>query len=238
MAGLGTVINVLCIVGGGILGLIAKKLIKPSLRDTLMSVTGVGIMLLGIGGVMSQMLSVADGKLISGGTVMMIASLALGTITGELLQIEKGINRFGEWLKVKSRSTGDGSFVCGFVSASCTVCVGAMAVIGSIQDGISGDCSVLVAKSVLDAIIICIMAAASGKGCVFSAIPVGIIQGLITLLAFFVGDFMPAGALSNLSYVGSALIFCVGLNLIREKQIRVANTLPSIIFAIAIGWFF
>lgn len=111
-----------------------------------------------------------------------------------------------------------------------------MAVIGSINDGVSGDISVLLAKAILDAVIICVMTASQGKGCIFSAVPVAIFQGVITIIAVFVGGFMTDAALSNLSYVGNVLIFCVGLNLIREKQIRVANLLPSIVIAAVWGF--
>ena len=138
---------------------------------------------------------------------------------------------------MKSRSSSDNSFVEGFVTASCTVCIGAMAVIGSIQDGIWGDWSVLAAKGVIDAILVCVMAAAQGKGCIFSAIPVGLLQGAMTAVAFLAGDFLPQQSLAHLSLVGSVLIFCVGLNLIREKQIRVANALPAVVIAILWGFF-
>lgn len=237
MHGIGTLINVACIVAGGTFGCIAGNRLKEELRETLMTMTGIGVIVLGLGGAMAQMLTITDGGLSTQGTMMMIISLALGAIIGELLQLEAKVVSFGEWLKIKSRSTGDNSFVSGFVTASCTVCIGAMAVIGSIQDGISGDYSMLAAKGLLDAIIVCIMAASQGKGCVFSAVPVGIVQWLITLFGYFVGNFLPDAALNNLSFVGSILIACVGLNLIREKQIRVANALPSIVIAVVWGFF-
>ena len=161
----------------------------------------------------------------------MIASLALGAVVGELLDIEGWVERFGEWLKRKSNSGGDSGFVTSFVSASCTVCIGAMAVVGSIRDGTYGDFSILLAKGILDAIIICIMAASQGRGPVFSAIPVGIFQGVVTVVAVFAGSFMTEPALDRLSFVGSILIFCVGLNILREKKIRVANLLPALVVA-------
>lgn len=237
MRGLGTIINVLCILGGGIVGTLVGNKLKENIRETLLTMMGVGVVVLGLAGTMSKMLTISDGRLSSGGTIMMIVSLGIGTVVGELLQIEKKVLQFGEWLKVKSHSSGDNSFVSGFVTASCTVCIGAMAVMGGIQDGISGDYSVLAAKGVIDAIIICVMAAAQGKGCIFSAIPVGLWQGFVTLVAVFVGDFLPATSLDNLSLVGSVLIMCVGINLIREKQIRVANVLPSIVVAVIWGLF-
>lgn len=235
MRGIGTLINVACILLGGIIGCIAGERLKENIRETLLTMTGIGVIVLGMGGAMEQMLSISEGQLISGGTIMMIVSLAVGTVVGELLQVEEKVIQFGEWLKIKSHSTGDNTFVNGFVTASCTVCIGAMAVIGSMQDGISGDYSVLAAKGVIDAIIICVMAAAQGKGCVFSAIPVGVWQGFLTIAALLIGDFLPAAALDNLSFVGSVLILGVGLNLVREKKIRIANVLPSIVVAAILG---
>ena len=235
MRGLGTVINVALLIGG-LCGLLFGKKLNERIKDTLLSVNAVAIMMLAVGGVMQNMLSLSDGKLSTGGTVMMIVSLTLGGLIGETININALVDKFGEWLRIKSHSTGDDSFVSAFVSASCTVCIGAMAVIGSINDGVSGDCSVLIAKAILDAVIICVMTASQGKGCIFSAVPVAIFQGVITIIAVFVGGFMTDLALSYLSYVGNVLIFCVGLNLIRKKQIRVANLLPSLVIAVAWGF--
>ena len=237
MRGLGTIINVLCILGGGIAGRLLGSRFKPRMQETLCVAAGIAVIILGIAGAMEQMLAVTDGKLSSQGSVMMIVSLAVGAIIGELIDIDGKVERFGIWLREKSGSTGDAAFVGAFVNASCTVCIGAMAVIGSIRDGIQGDYSILLAKGILDAIIICIMAASQGKGSIFSAIPVGIFQGLITLIAVFAGDFMTGQALANLSFVGAILIVCVGVNLLREKRIRVANLLPAIFIAAAWGFF-
>lgn len=236
MRGLGTVINVALLIFGGLCGLLFGKKLNERIKDTLLSVNAVAIMMLAVGGVMQNMLSLSDGKLSTSGTVMMIVSLTLGGLIGETININALVDKFGEWLRIKSHSTGDDSFVSAFVSASCTVCIGAMAVIGSINDGVSGDCSVLIAKAILDAVIICVMTASQGKGCIFSAVPVAIFQGVITIIAVFVGGFMTDLALSYLSYVGNVLIFCVGLNLIRKKQIRVANLLPSLVIAVAWGF--
>lgn len=236
MRGLGTVINVALLIFGGLCGLLFGKKLNERIKDTLLSVNAVAIMMLAVGGVMQNMLLLSDGKLSTGGTVMMIVSLTLGGLIGEIININALVDKFGEWLRIKSHSTGDDSFVSAFVSASCTVCIGAMAVIGSINDGVSGDCSVLIAKAILDAVIICVMTASQGKGCIFSAVPVAIFQGVITIIAVFAGGFMTDLALSYLSYVGNVLIFCVGLNLIRKKQIRVANLLPSLVIAVAWGF--
>ena len=232
MPGLGTLINVACILFGGLFGLLFGSRIGERMRETLMAATGAAILFLGAGGALEYMLTVEGTSLSVLGTMLMIVSLALGAAAGELLNLEGGVARLGAWLREKSVSGGDGRFISAFVSASCTVCIGAMAVVGSIQDAVAGDYSILLAKGVLDAIIICVMAASQGKGCVFAAVPVGIFQGAVTAAAFFAGSFISQGALDRLSFVGSILIFCVGLNLIRKEQIRVANLLPALVFAV------
>ena len=233
MPGLGTVINVIGIILGGIIGLLFGSKLEQRVRDTIMAGCGVSVMFLGIGGAVSEMLSVQDGILTSEGTMMMIVSIALGGLLGGLLDLDGRMERFGVWLRGRTGNEGDSGFVGGFVSASLTVCIGAMAVVGAIQDGLYGDHATLVTKAILDFLIIMIMAASQGKGCIFAAIPVGIFQGVITLLSRLVAPLMTPEASGNLSLVGSILIFCVGLNLIREKKLPVANLLPSLVFAVA-----
>ena len=241
MPGLGTIVNAAAIVAGGLFGLLCGKLMKPRIQDSLTMACGVCVIFLGIAGAMEKMLSAAaDGTLTSGGTMMLIASLVLGALIGEFINIEAAMERFGAWLKKVSHSEGDGGFVGGFVNASLTVCIGAMAVVGSIQDGILGDHSTLFAKAVLDLIIVMVMTAASGKGCIFSAISVAIFQGTITALSKLLEPVMTQPALDNLSLVGSVMIFCVGVNLVWGKKFRVANMLPGLVIAVAcafLPWF-
>ena len=123
-------------------------------------------------------MKIKDGALSSGKTMLIVICLALGTIIGELIGIEKGFERFGEWLKVKSGNSGDKGFVNAFVSASLTVCIGAMAIVGAIQDALLGDFSTLALKSVLDFMIIVTMTSSLGKGCIFSAIPILLFEQL------------------------------------------------------------
>lgn len=176
-------------------------------------------------------MAIESGSLKSGSTMMLIGSLAIGALAGEWVNLEKHMESFGIWLKQKTRSEGDAGFVDGFVSASLTVCIGAMAVVGAIQDGIYGDYSILAAKAAMDLIIVMVMTASMGKGCLFSAIPVAVFQGAVTMLARLVEPLMTKTALDNLSLVGSVLIFCVGLNLVWGKKVRVANMLPSVLVA-------
>lgn len=234
MYGLGTVINVAAIIIGGILGLLFGKLIKQRHQDALTIACAISVMFIGISGALEGIMSLgADGKLHSGRSMLIVSCLALGALVGELIDIEGWFERLGEWLKKKSGSSGDNKFIDGFLSASFTVCIGAMAIVGAINDGIYGDISILVTKSILDLIIIMVMAGSMGKGCIFSAIPVAILQGGVTALSWVIRPLMTDAALGNLSLVGSILIFCVGLNLVWGKKVKVANLLPAIIFAVA-----
>ena len=233
MPGLGTIINIAGILLGGVLGLCFGKLLKERHQQTLTRVCGVSTLFIGIGGALEGMLSVNGDGVVSGSGMMIVICLSLGALIGELLNIEDGFERFGQWLKLKTGNAKDKQFVDGFVTASLTVCIGAMAIVGSIEDGISGDYSILATKAILDLIIIMVMTCSLGKGCIFSAIPVGILQGGVTLLSTFLRPLMTSAAQSNLSMIGSILIFCVGLNLLWDKRIRVANLLPAVVLAVA-----
>lgn len=236
MVGLGTIINSAAIVVGGIFGLLFGKFMKERIQDTLLKACGVCVLLIGIAGAMEGMLKISGSSLLSGHSMFIVASISLGAVVGEILNIEHGFERFGEWLKVKTGNAKDKGFVNGFVTASLTVCIGAMAVIGAIRDGISGDYSILVTKAILDMIIIMVMTCSLGKGCIFSAIPVFVFQGIITALARLIKPLMTTAALANLSLVGSILIFCIGVNTVWDKRIKVANLLPSLVFAVAIAF--
>lgn len=233
MFGLGTIINVAAIVIGGVLGGLFGRLLKERHQDSLSKACGICVLFIGIGGALEGMLSVTDNGIVSSGSLLIIACLAIGGLIGELLNIEGLFERFGQWLKVKTGNSKDKRFVEGFVTASLTVCIGAMAIVGAIQDGLLGDHSILTTKAILDLIIIMVMTCSMGKGCVFSAIPVGLFQGSITALAVLIKPLMTDAALGNLSMIGSILIFCVGVNLVWGKKIRVANLLPAIVIAVA-----
>lgn len=236
MFGLGTLINTAAIILGGIFGLLFGKFMKEEIQDTISKTCGVCVLFVGMAGAFEGMFKVVEGGLASGSTIMIIASLTIGALIGELIGIEKWFARLGAWLKVKTGSAKDKLFVDGFVTASLTVCIGAMAIVGAIEDGLTGDVSTLTTKGILDFIIIAVMTCSLGKGCIFSALPVFVWQGSITLLAGLIKPIMTAAALANLSLVGSILIFCVGLNLVWGKKLRVANLLPSIIIAVIIAF--
>lgn len=240
MAGIGTIVNVIAIIAGGLCGLVTRRFLEERYQETIMKATGFAIIVMALGSTLSQMLVVKiaeagdklTGSLDTQGTIMMILSLVLGALLGEWINLDRWFERFGAWLRDRSGNQEDRRFIDGFVSASLTVCVGAMAVIGSLEDGIRQDPQMLYAKAILDLIIIMIMTASLGKGCIFSAVSVGIFQGTITLLARGVAPVLTEEAVSNLSLVGNVLILCVGVNLIWPRTIRVANVLPAIVFGV------
>lgn len=235
MIGLGTIINCASILAGGILGLLFGRFLKEEVQDSLTKTCGISTIFIAIAGALESMLRIEQNSLVSNGSLLIVGCLAMGTLIGEILNIENLFERFGEWLKFKTGNAKDNRFIEAFVVSSLTVCIGAMAIVGAIEDGITGDFSILSTKAILDLIIIMVMTSAMGKGCIFSAIPVGILQGTITLLARFVSPIMTEEALSNLSMIGSILIFCVGINLVWGKKIRVANMLPAVVLAIIVA---
>lgn len=259
MIGIGTLINTAAVAGGGITGHFAGRFFTRTQQDAINMACGISVLFIAIAGAMEGMLQItmtaaqeagsaaaagaaagavsgavplAGAALTSGHSMFIVLCLALGTALGEILHIEEGFERFGTWLKIRTGNAKDAGFVDAFVTASLTVCVGAMAIVGAIQDGVTGNYSTLAVKSVLDFIIVAVMTSSMGRGCAFSAIPILLFEGSITLLARLIAPFLTAAAISNLSLVGAILIFCVGVNLVWGKKVRVANMLPAVLLAV------
>lgn len=233
----GTIVNTAAVILGGVAGLLAQKGIPEKLQDTLMKASGIAVIFIGISGAMTGMLKVEDGVLQTSGTMLMIASLVIGSILGEWIGIEAGMESIGERLKQKFHMQGDNRFVEAFVTNTLIICVGAMAVVGALQDGF-GDPSMLYAKAVLDALITMVFAATLGPGAVFAAIPIFVYQGSITLLATLIASYLNDAFIANLSYIGSILIMGVGINLTWGKMIRIGNMLPALLVAAGYSLFF
>lgn len=230
MRGIGTIVNVLAILAGGTLGLLMKGGLKAHYQIALEKAMGLCTIFIGASGALAGMFHVEDGALVSGGSLVLILSMVLGTLIGEFFDFDGKLEQFGQWLKDRASNGEDSRFVEGFVSASLVVCVGAMAIVGSIQDGLLGDPSTLLTKSVMDGVILIVFASAYGKGALFSALPVGILQGSVTLAAALLAKgSLPPEITANLSFLGSALIFCVGINLAFGPKFRVANMLPALV---------
>lgn len=235
--GIGVLANVAGIIAGGITGTIFGDRIAERFKDTLLKTCALVTIFLGIGGTLKEMLVIdANGQLACARSEMMLVSLLVGAFIGECIDLEDRLESFGRYLRQKTGSNGDSRFIEGFVTASLTVCIGAMAVIGSIEDRLMADPSILFAKTALDCIIVFIMSATYGRGCIFSALSVGVFQGTIFLAAGLLAPVMTPQALSDLSYVGNILIFCVGVNILGITHIRVANLLPALVLATAWSW--
>lgn len=232
MRGLGTLANVLAVLLGSGIGMVIQGGIKDNIQKVLIQACGLAVLFIGIGGSLSEMLLITDRGLKTQGTLLLVLSLVLGGLIGAWLDIEGKMERVGETLRRMIGKEGDNRFVDGFVTSTLVICVGAMAVVGSIQDGLTGDASMLYAKALLDFVIVMVFASTLGVGVLFSAIPMGLYQGGITILAVVIAPFLGDVLISQLSLVGNVLIFGVGVNLCFEKRFQVGNLLPALLIPI------
>lgn len=230
MPGLGTLANCAAIAGGALAGLFLKRGLPEKWQETMMSGIALCIFVIGV-----QM------ALKSGQIIITIMSLVLGAVAGEACDIEGRVQRLGDYLGAKLTG-GDGSAAAriaeGFVSASILFCTGAMAIVGSIQDGLARDCSTLFAKATLDGIIAMVMSANLGAGVALSAASVGLYQGAITLLAGVVEPYITREILAELTAAGGVMIMAIGTNMLRITRIRIGNLLPGIAFAALLAHYF
>lgn len=237
MPGIGTIVNTLAVLLGSTIGIIAKKGLSEELQKSLMKTLGIATMFIGIGCTLQEMLVIGeDGKLSANGIMLMIVSLVLGTLVGELCKIEDRLESIGDKMKKwKIFRSGDSRFTEGFVTATLVVCVGAMAIVGSLRDGLEGDPTMLFSKSILDFISTMVFASTLGIGVLCSAIPMAIYQGAITALAGVIGTYLTDTMISGMSLVGSVMIFGVGINLFFGKQVKVGNMLPGLLVPVIYG---
>ena len=199
MPGMGTIVNAITVIIGSVIGLIAKKGFSEDMQKAIMKALGIATMFIGIGCALAEMLTVGeDGKLSTNGIMLMIISLVVGTIIGELLKIEDRLESLGDKMKkLKIFKSADARFTEGFITATLVVCVGAMAIVGSLKDGLEGDPSLLYSKSILDLISTMIVASALGIGVLCSVIPMVIYQGSITALAGVIGNYLTDSMISG-----------------------------------------
>lgn len=237
MIGIGTIINSVAIIIGGCLGILLKNLFSQSMQDGLKKACGLSVMFIAIAGAMEGMIKISGEILVAEKSMLIVICMTLGTFIGEVIGIDKMFEDFGIWLKGKTGNKGDSSFINAFITASFTVCIGAMTIVGAIEDGMRGDFSILAVKSILDFIIVAVLASSIGKGAIYSTIPVFVFEGLITLLAKFISPLMTDLAISYIGLIGSILIFCVGINLIWNNIIKVANMIPSLALAVVFAYF-
>ena len=229
MTGLGTLVNIGTIIIGGALGLVLKKVISKRIMDTVMQGISLAVVIIGISGTLSAAFTIRDESIVSEHVLIMIISLAIGALVGELLRIEDRLESFGIFCQKKlTKPDEDSTFAQGFVTATLVFCVGSMAIVGSLEDGINQNSDILVAKSIIDGIAAMIFASTMGVGVLFSALTVGLYQGTITLLAVFLAPFFSDIVIMQMSLVGSILIMSIGLNMLKISKIKTGNLLPAI----------
>lgn len=228
MTGLGTIVNASAIIAGGVCGALLRSGIPERFRETIMQALGLSILMIGLSGALQGIYSVtASGTLDRNYIMLMIFSLVTGAVAGELMNIEDKLAGFGRFIQNKYMKN-SGNFAEGFITSSLVFCVGAMAIVGSLEDGLIGSTGTLYAKSVLDGVIALIFAATLGIGVAFSAIPVFLYQGAITLGAGFIKPWLTESVITQTSLVGSILIIAIGLNVLEIKKFKAGNILPAI----------
>ena len=233
----GTIVNVITVIIGGFVGIFLKKSIKSEIMDNVMKAEGVAVLIIGMNGVLTNMLSVGDGgKIVDNGGLILLISLALGALIGEVLKIDDRLNGLGTRVENKVKSDG---FSKGFVSAFIIFCVGSMSIIGAVNDGLSGDSSVLLVKSTLDFITAMVLASTMGIGVVFACVPLFVYQGIISLFASYIKPVIESSPdmMTQFSMVGYAIIMCIGINFIAGPKIKTANLLPAMLIPVMYNLF-
>ena len=212
----GTLVNTLAIVVGSLLGISLRRGISDAYKETVIAAIGLAVLLIGL----KSALQTDD-------LLLVIISLAMGAVIGEMLRIEVRLEALGRWIGSQMGRAGEG-VAQGFVTASLVFCVGAMAIIGSLESGLTGNHQTLFAKSLLDGVTSVIFASTLGIGVIFSSVSVLIYQGAITLAAAYLKPFLTAGVVAQMSAVGGLLIVAIGLNILDIKKLRIGNMLPGL----------
>lgn len=218
-------IDALGVIIGSLIGLIFGKHFPKQVSDSLNKVLGLGIFIIGLNGVISVMFHVEKGALISDGEIMLVVACALGMLCGELINLDKRFENMAIYLEKQFRLD---NFAVGFINASTLFCIGAMGIIGSLNAGLSGDGTLLIAKTIIDGVLAIFMAASLGKGVLFSSISVLILQGLICMGADSLSHYLQGDLLNQLCMVGYAIVVCIGFNFITDSKIRTVNMLPAL----------
>lgn len=216
---LGTIVNTGAIVAGSLVGLLLRRGIADNYKEIILSAVGLSVVLIGV-----------RSALVSESLMVVIFSMILGALIGEWIQIEKKLETFGRFLenKIAAKSGDTSSFARGFVTASLVFCVGSMAIVGSLESGLTGNHQTLFAKSVLDGVTSIVFSSAMGLGVMFSGLAVFLYQGVITLTAVFMKNFLVAETIEQMTSVGGLLIVAIGLNMLKITTIRVGNLIPAI----------
>lgn len=213
----GTLVNAAAITAGGLIGLCLQKGIQERYKTTIMQAISLSVILIGI----RSALGASD-------LLGVIICMAVGSLAGEALGIEDRIEALGKYAEKRFSRSADGSFAKGLITASLVFCVGSMAIVGSLESGLTGSHDTLFAKSLLDGITSVVFASTFGGGVIFSAVPVLIYQGAITLGASMLKPFLTSDVIAQMSGVGGLLIAAIGINMLQLARIRIGNMLPAI----------
>lgn len=231
MSGLGTIANAAAIICGALAGIVLRRGLPEKWQQTIMQGVALCIVVIGL-----QM------AFKTANIVIVVVSLVIGSIIGEYFDIESNLQKFGSWIASKVYHGKDGSFAAqlarGFISSTLIFCIGAMAVVGALQDGLKQDPTILYAKATLDGIISVILTANLGIGVAFSAFSVFIYQGCLTLLAAFLQTVMTEAVLNEITACGGVLITAIGINMLKILEIRISNQLPAIFIAWLLAYIF
>ncbi|MDR2734216.1 MAG: DUF554 domain-containing protein [Spirochaetota bacterium] len=229
---LGTLVNVGTVLAGSAAGLLLKKIFPERITDTLLQGVGLASMIIGLSGTLAGAFTIVDGSISTQYIMLMILSLAIGGLLGELIRIEDGLAAFAKFASREKIAETDGTSprwsTEGFITATLVFCVGSMAIVGAIEEGINNNSDILLAKAILDGITSMILASTLGAGVLFSAFAVGLYQGSITLLASVAAPYLGDAVITQMSLVGSVLIMAIGLNILKIAKIKVGNFLPAI----------
>jgi uncharacterized membrane protein YqgA involved in biofilm formation len=226
----GTFVNVGAILLGSLIGLLFKRGIPAHINAAIIKAQGLAVFFIGLNGVLTCMLSADEnGKLHDDGALLLLISLAVGCMIGEAAKIDDRLNNLGKFMEGKFKTD---NFARGFVTASLIFVIGAMSLVGALNDGLSGDSTILFTKSLLDFITAIILTASLGIGVIFGAVPVLLVQGSISLLASAIGPYISDELIRLFSMVGYALVTAIGVNFLCDAKIRVTNFLPALLIPI------
>ncbi len=226
---MGTLINVAAIIVASILGVIFKRGLPEKIQKSVMLAMGLGLIAISLGMFIKLFLHIENNSLESSRELLVLISLVVGVIIGEWIDIDRRLNKWAEGIETKYKLP---PLARGFVAGTLIFCVGAMAILGPIQDATNGGISILVVKSTLDFITALILASSLGIGVIFSALSVLIYQGSITLIVMFASDIIPDNMIQAVTMVGSILLVAIGINFMEIKKIKVANMLPALVIPV------
>lgn len=227
MVGIGTIVNVIVIIVCGIIGLVFKQRLKQNHHRILKTAIGLSTLFIGLSGALEGLLYIEEGQIKTQYQLQVLIFLIIGGLIGSFFRLSDRLDGLGRWIK-KRFGRGDDLFSQGFVTATLIFCIGAMAIIGAIRDGINGDPTLLYLKAILDGITSIVLASSFGIGVLFAAIPVFLYQMSITIFAFVFGNFLPMETRVIMNIIGNILIVGLSFNILEMKKIDVVNLLPAV----------